>query len=111
MRRPATVRCRATRRSRCACQASAQYAPDRAIPEDYRTTAYPCTAKHGYAWVALEDPIEPFRNDTEADCPAQLLIDFDQVITREDKEILESTDPDALVDTRRHPAGTRIEPC
>lgn len=42
-----------------------------------------------------------FRNDTEADCPAQLLIDFDAVITREDKEILESTDPDALVDVRR----------
>ncbi len=42
-----------------------------------------------------------FRNDTEEDCPAQLLIDFDHVITREDKAILESTDPDALVDTRR----------
>jgi phenylpropionate dioxygenase-like ring-hydroxylating dioxygenase large terminal subunit len=42
-----------------------------------------------------------FRNDTEADCPAQLLIDFDAEITREDKEILESTDPDAWVDTRR----------
>ena len=42
-----------------------------------------------------------FRNDTEADCPAQMLIDFDHVITREDKDILESTDPDALVDTRR----------
>jgi phenylpropionate dioxygenase-like ring-hydroxylating dioxygenase large terminal subunit len=42
-----------------------------------------------------------FRNDTEADCPAQMLIDFDEVITREDKDILESTDPDALVDTRR----------
>lgn len=42
-----------------------------------------------------------FRNDTEQDCPAQLLIDFDHVITREDKDILESTDPDALVDTRR----------
>jgi phenylpropionate dioxygenase-like ring-hydroxylating dioxygenase large terminal subunit len=42
-----------------------------------------------------------FRNDTEADCPAQLLIDFDAAITREDKDILESTDPDALVDTRR----------
>lgn len=42
-----------------------------------------------------------FRNDTEADCPAQLLIDFDHEITREDKDILESTDPDALVDTRR----------
>ena len=42
-----------------------------------------------------------FRNDTEADCPAQLLIDFDHEITREDKDILESTDADALVDTRR----------
>ena len=42
-----------------------------------------------------------FRNDTEADCPAQLLIDFDDEITREDKDILESTDPDALIDTRR----------
>jgi phenylpropionate dioxygenase-like ring-hydroxylating dioxygenase large terminal subunit len=42
-----------------------------------------------------------FRNDSEADCPEQLLIDFDHVITREDKDILESTDPDALVDTRR----------
>lgn len=42
-----------------------------------------------------------FRNDTEADCTAQMLIDFDEAVTREDKEILESTDPDALVDTRR----------
>lgn len=42
-----------------------------------------------------------FRNDTEADCPAAMLIDFDAEITREDKEILESTDPDAVVDTRR----------
>jgi phenylpropionate dioxygenase-like ring-hydroxylating dioxygenase large terminal subunit len=42
-----------------------------------------------------------FRNDSEADCPAQLLIDFDCEITREDKGILESTDPDAVVDPRR----------
>jgi phenylpropionate dioxygenase-like ring-hydroxylating dioxygenase large terminal subunit len=42
-----------------------------------------------------------FRNDTEEDCPAQMLIDFDEEITREDKDILESTDPDAVVDTRR----------
>ena len=33
--------------------------------------------------------------------PSAMLIDFDHVITREDKDILESTDPDALVDTRR----------
>jgi len=42
-----------------------------------------------------------FRNDTEADCPADELIAFDDEITREDKDILESTDPDAVVDTRR----------
>ncbi|XAH25383.1 aromatic ring-hydroxylating dioxygenase subunit alpha [Xylophilus sp. GW821-FHT01B05] len=42
-----------------------------------------------------------FRNDTEADCPAQMLIDFDDAVTREDKDILESTDPDAVIDTRR----------
>ena len=42
-----------------------------------------------------------FRNDTEADCPAAMLIAFDEVITREDKAILESTDPDAVVDPRR----------
>ena len=42
-----------------------------------------------------------FRNDTEADCPAEMLIHFDDIITREDKDILESTDPDALIDTRR----------
>ena len=42
-----------------------------------------------------------FRNDTEADCPEAMLVEFDHVITREDMDILESTDPDALVDTRR----------
>lgn len=42
-----------------------------------------------------------FRNDREEDCPAQMLIHFDDVITREDKDILESTDPDAVVDLRR----------
>jgi phenylpropionate dioxygenase-like ring-hydroxylating dioxygenase large terminal subunit len=42
-----------------------------------------------------------FRNDTEADCAVQMLIDFDAEITREDKDILESTDPDAVIDLRR----------
>jgi len=42
-----------------------------------------------------------FRNDTEADCPAATLIAFDHAITREDKAILESTDPDAPVDLGR----------
>ena len=42
-----------------------------------------------------------FRNDSEADCPEALLVHFDEVITREDKDILESTDPDAVIDQRR----------
>ena len=42
-----------------------------------------------------------YRNDSEADCSAKELIDWDYKITREDKEILESTDPDAVIDPRR----------
>jgi phenylpropionate dioxygenase-like ring-hydroxylating dioxygenase large terminal subunit len=43
-----------------------------------------------------------YRNDTEADCPAQELIDWDFKITREDKDIIESTDPDTPIDMSRH---------
>ena len=42
-----------------------------------------------------------YRNDTEADCPAKELIDWDFKITREDKEMIESTDPDTPVDLSR----------
>lgn len=42
-----------------------------------------------------------YRSDTEADCSTQALIDWDEAITREDREILEATDPDACIDTRR----------
>jgi phenylpropionate dioxygenase-like ring-hydroxylating dioxygenase large terminal subunit len=42
-----------------------------------------------------------YRNDTEADCPAQLLIDWDYKITREDKDIIESTDYDTPIDPTR----------
>jgi len=42
-----------------------------------------------------------YRNDTEADCSAKELIDWDYQITREDKEIIESTDPDATMDMSR----------
>jgi 5S rRNA maturation endonuclease (ribonuclease M5) len=42
-----------------------------------------------------------FRNDSEADCPEAMLVEFDRQITAEDREMLEATDPDALVDTRR----------
>ena len=39
-----------------------------------------------------------YRNDTETDCPAQILTDWDGKIVAEDKEILESTDPDVMLD-------------
>lgn len=45
-----------------------------------------------------------YRNDSEAQCSTQELIDWDAVITLEDKEILEATDPDACIDI-----GRRIE--
>lgn len=38
-----------------------------------------------------------YRNDTEADCPAQKLIDWDAAVIAEDREVLESTDPDAML--------------
>jgi ferredoxin-NADP reductase/phenylpropionate dioxygenase-like ring-hydroxylating dioxygenase large terminal subunit len=39
-----------------------------------------------------------YRNDTEADCPTEKLIAWDLKITLEDKDVLESTDPDATID-------------
>ena len=42
-----------------------------------------------------------FRNDREEDCSTQELIDWDAAIIEEDREILESTDPDAIVDMDR----------
>jgi hypothetical protein len=42
-----------------------------------------------------------YRNDAEADCSTQELIDWDAAIIEEDREILESTDPDAAIDMSR----------
>lgn len=42
-----------------------------------------------------------YRNDTEADCSTAELIAWDKVITDEDRDILESTDPDATMDMGR----------
>ncbi|VWX62327.1 Rieske (2Fe-2S) protein [Burkholderiales bacterium 8X] len=42
-----------------------------------------------------------YRNDTEADCPAALLNDWDGRVIEEDREILESVDPNAPVDVAR----------
>ena len=42
-----------------------------------------------------------FRNDREEDCSTKELIDWDAAIIAEDRDILESTDPDAVVDVER----------
>ncbi|MEK9969241.1 MAG: aromatic ring-hydroxylating dioxygenase subunit alpha [Ferrovibrio sp.] len=42
-----------------------------------------------------------YRNDSEEQCSTQELIDWDAVITKEDKEILEATDFDACIDISR----------
>lgn len=42
-----------------------------------------------------------YRNDSEESCSTQELIDWDAAITAEDRDILEATDSDACVDTRR----------
>ena len=43
-----------------------------------------------------------YRNDSEADCPAQTLIDWDAAVVAEDRAILEATDPDAALDIAAH---------
>ncbi|TFZ01035.1 aromatic ring-hydroxylating oxygenase subunit alpha [Ramlibacter rhizophilus] len=42
-----------------------------------------------------------YRNDTEADCPADLINDWDTRVVMEDKEILETVNADAPVDVGR----------
>ncbi|MGZ9710339.1 aromatic ring-hydroxylating dioxygenase subunit alpha [Glaciimonas sp. GNP009] len=42
-----------------------------------------------------------YRNDSEEAVSTQTLIDWDAAITAEDRGILEATDPDACIDTRR----------
>ena len=46
-----------------------QFDAGRTIPEDYRTRAYHCTARYGYAWVALDEPIAPIPEVPEFDAP------------------------------------------
>jgi phenylpropionate dioxygenase-like ring-hydroxylating dioxygenase large terminal subunit len=49
-----------------------------------------------------------YRNDTEEDCPAQLLNDWDYKITREDKDIIESTDYDTPIDVGRRAEANMV---
>jgi phenylpropionate dioxygenase-like ring-hydroxylating dioxygenase large terminal subunit len=69
---------------------------------------FPSGIRHiiiGYATPIEDDKIQVvqflYRNDREEDCPAQKLIDWDAAIVAEDKVILESTDPDVMLDATR----------
>lgn len=68
---------------------------------------YPSGIRHiiiSYATPIDDDSIQVvqflYRNDTEADCSASRLIEWDAKIIAEDKEVLESTDPDIVLDKR-----------
>ena len=69
---------------------------------------FPSGRRHiiiGYATPIEDDKMQMvqflYRNDREEDCSAQKLIDWDAAIVAEDKEILESTDPDVMLDEKR----------
>ena len=47
-----------------------QYEESRAVPPDYKTQAYHCTARYGYAWVALDEPIADIPDIPEFSNPA-----------------------------------------
>lgn len=48
---------------------------DAAIPANAKVPAYHCEARYGYAWVALEDPLMPIFELTEATEPGYRQID------------------------------------
>src|ERR1700726_4968626 len=69
---------------------------------DAKARSFSTQTRYDYVWVALYEVL--FRNDSEADCSTQELIDWDAAIIAEDRDMLEATGPDAIVDM-----GRRIE--
>jgi phenylpropionate dioxygenase-like ring-hydroxylating dioxygenase large terminal subunit len=68
---------------------------------------FPSGIRHviiSYATPIDDDSIQVvqflYRNDTEAQCPARLLVEWDAKIIAEDKDVLESTDPDVNLNLR-----------
>ncbi len=57
-----------------ACVRVPQLEPECAIPANYRVQAYRCTARYGYVWVCLEDPLIDIPQINEADDPSYRLI-------------------------------------
>ncbi|MBL0420887.1 aromatic ring-hydroxylating dioxygenase subunit alpha [Ramlibacter sp. AW1] len=70
-----------------------------AYPSGVRHTIYTCATPIDDGQVRLIQWL--YRNDTEADCPAALLNEWDTRVVLEDQVILESVDPDAPVDIGR----------
>ena len=68
-------------------------------PSGIRHTIYTCATPVDDHRIQLIQWL--YRNDTEADCPAALLNDWDARVVLEDKAILESVDADAPVDVAR----------
>jgi len=70
-----------------------------AYPSGIRHTIFTCATPIDDECIQLIQWL--YRNDTEEDCPAELLNAWDTRVVLEDKVILESVDPDAPVDVSR----------
>lgn len=70
-----------------------------AYPSGVRHTIFTCATPIDDERIQLIQWL--YRNDTEADCPAALLNDWDTRVVLEDKVILEGVDADAPVDIAR----------
>lgn len=71
-----------------------------AYPSGIRHTIYTCATPIDDGRIRLIQWL--YRNDSEEDCPAALLNDWDTRVVAEDKDVLDGgTDPDAPVDVSR----------
>ena len=53
-----------------ACVNVPQLSDDQPIPTSYRVDSYRCTARYGYVWVCLDEPLLPIPHIPQADDPA-----------------------------------------
>ena len=72
---------------------------DMAYPSGLRHVIFNCATPIDDGAIQLIQIL--FRNDREEDCSTAELIAWDKAIIEEDREMLEATDPDAIVDTSR----------
>jgi len=69
---------------------------DMEYPSGIRHVIINCATPIGDGEIQLTQLL--YRNDTEQDCAAEKLIAWDARIVAEDRDVLESTDPDAILD-------------